>query len=282
MSKKLFFYSLAAVLVSTLLAAGTVSAHENKAEPGKRLINAAVIVPGHQPDAHLAQAIRDNDAELVRQLVRGGADIGLDEQGINPSVRLAVAHGHYRILRYLLEQGAAMETERSRVFRRVGMNSPAVTNILSHITDEPEMLELLLRYGAKPNLTGVGELAADKRPLLVAAQKGHSEAVQILLDYGADPNLGGDSPDTALGWALAHDNRRMLKSLIRGGADVNIFPSVADEGEPLSRRRACRLPATERPLPPLDLALQRGDREFADILRDAGAQTAVQLCGDYS
>lgn len=270
------------VLAASLLLIGNSSAHELTPHPHKNSLNTAVIVPGHQPDAQLAKAIAANDPELVRKLVIGGADIGLDEQGINPTLRLAVAHGHLRVLRYLLQQGASMETARSRAFRRVSMNNAGVDNILSHITDEPEVLELMLQYGAKPNLVGMGEQAADQRPLLVAAKHGHLEAVQILLDYGADPNLGGDSPDTALGWALAYEQHRMLKALIRGGANVNIFPSTGDDGEPLSRRRACRLPLAERPLPPLDLALQQSNREFADILRDAGAQTSVQLCGGYS
>lgn len=271
---------LPAIFVSLLLVAGNSSAHEVIAE--HKIFSGHAAGVSHQPQADLAKAIKSGDLESVRDLVGDGADIGLDEQGINPSIRLAVARGHLRILRFLLERGAKMETERSRAFRRAGKDGLTATNVLSYITDAPDIMELLLQYGAKPNLVGLGERAADERPLLVAAKKGHLEAVQLLLDYGADPNLGGESPDTALGWALALEDKKILEALIRGGADVNIFPSADDGGEPLSRRQACRLPLTRRPLPPLDLALQQGNSEFAEILRNSGAQTSQQLCGGYS
>lgn len=270
---------LPAVFVSALLVASNSSAHKVIAE--HEILFGHTVEP-HQPEANLAKAIKSGDLDTVRQLVKSGADIGLNEQGINPSVRLAVAHGHSRILHFLLKRGAKMETERSRAFRRADENGETATNVLSYVTDAPDMMELLLQYGTKPNLIGMGKHAADQRPLLVAAKQGHLEAVQLLLAYGADPNFGAESPETPLSWALAHEHKRMLRALIRGGADVNIFPSTDDAGEPLSRRRACRLPPAERPLPPLDLALQQGNQEFVDLLIEGGAQTSVQLCSGYN
>lgn len=276
---KLSQFLLPLVLTGTLLTACDSDAHPLVI--GSNSVGNNAMMVSQQSDS-LTKAIASGDLPTVKQLVEGGASIDLDDQGINQPIRIAVKKGQVRILRYLLERGARMETERSRAFRRVGINGVTATNVLSSISDEPEMLELLLQYGAKPNLVGVGADAADHRPLLVAVRQGNLESVQILLDYGADPNLGGESPDTALGWALALEHKKILKALLRGGANANIFPSSDDGGEPLSLRKACRLSPAKRPLPPLDLALQQGRHEFADMLKDAGARTSEQLCGEYS
>ncbi len=270
-----FFLPL--VFSSALLAAYDCNAHS--AVDGHS--GADRFTVAQQLDDSLIKAIKSGDLPTVKALVEAGASLDLDDQGINQPVRTAVREGQRRILRYLLRRGAKMETERSHAFRRVGINGITPTNVLSSVSDEPEMLELLLQYGAKPNLIGVGEGAADDRPLLVAVRKGNLESVQILLDYGADPNLGGEKPETALSWALALEHKRILKALLRGGANANIFPSSNDGGEPLSLRKACRLPPAKRPLPPLDLALQLGDPDFVDMLKDSGARTSAQLCGEY-
>ncbi len=261
------------LLLSSLVTAcdGTDTQTTEKETQDKHSNNAE----NHAEDLWLS-AIESGDLDKVKRLISEGQSIGLDKQGINKPLRFAVSHRQTAILRYLLEQGAAMETGNSPAFTEPGPTGLTANNILSFAPDSPEIISLLLRYGAKPNLIGTGERAADERPLLVAVQKGNLETVELLLKYGADPNLGGESPDTAIGWAIGFRHEAILKALIAANADVNILPSSGGDGTPLSVAQACSLPIDQRPPSPLDLA-QNNDK-FVSILKAAGAKSLKELC----
>ena len=80
-----------------------------------------------------------------------------------------------------------------------------------------DMIELLLRYGAKPNMPNSYGLTA----LVKSSACGYSEIVQMLLDNGAKPNLFSNGY-SALVEASYHGYCDIIEILLNYGADINI------------------------------------------------------------
>lgn len=125
-------------------------------------------------------------------------------------------------------------------------------------------------------------------PLAAAAKGGHAAAVAVLLAAGADPNLsfGPMEELTALGAVLASRQSEetvgaIVGQLISGGVEVNDYsrPShlhrAAEQGYArvvsVLLRAGAKLDAKDsRGRTPLDLAVQAGKEEVAQVLRSAG------------
>jgi ankyrin repeat protein len=92
-----------------------------------------------------------------------------------------------------------------------------------------QMVELLLRSSAQPNLANYAELW----PIVIAAHKGDYEIVQTLLEAGADPSTQHCRP-TALGVASYKGHLEIVRLLLKYQADPNI-PTHEDGYTPLMR-----------------------------------------------
>jgi len=96
---------------------------------------------------------------------------------------------------------------------------------------EIELVALLLRAGADPNLRSAGE--QEGTPLCAAACHGHVEIVRILLGGGADPNLREDEWWTPLRWAAAHGHDEVARMLLGTAANPDLggpLPEAARRG----------------------------------------------------
>jgi uncharacterized protein len=76
-------------------------------------------------------------------------------------------------------------------------------------------VELLLRYGASPNLQN----AQGNTALMYACDGGYVEVVGLLMHYGASPDVQNGSGATALMWASYHAHTPVVQLLIDSGAD---------------------------------------------------------------
>ena len=79
------------------------------------------------------------------------------------------------------------------------------------------MIELLLRYGAKPNMPNSYGLTA----LVKSTACGYSEIVELLLDNGANPNSYSNGY-SALIEASYYGYCDIIEILLNYGADINI------------------------------------------------------------
>lgn len=84
-------------------------------------------------------------------------------------------------------------------------------------TNNIDMIELLLRYGAKPNMPNSYGLT----PLVKSSACGYSEIVEMLLDHGANPNSFSNGY-SALIEASYHGYCDIIEILLNYGADINI------------------------------------------------------------
>ncbi|MEZ5531455.1 MAG: ankyrin repeat domain-containing protein [Steroidobacteraceae bacterium] len=100
---------------------------------------------------HFAAA--DGDCERVRELLAGGADLGLfDDIGCTP-LHYAIQNEHYAVARLLLAAGADINAHDDE---RIG--ETPLGRVAAQCT--PEMAEFLLANGANPRIPGWMQITA--------------------------------------------------------------------------------------------------------------------------
>lgn len=113
-----------------------------------------------------------------------------------------------------------------------------------------ELLNLLLRNGADPNLLGTSETSA----LSSAVEKGDKEILSALIKAGADPNLVGSRRLTPLTRAIKSENREIVRMLIDAGASIHPPDSI--------------------PYGPMYFAIGSGDVSMVEFLFQQGADVS--------
>ena len=150
------------------------------------------------------------------------------------------------------------------------------------INGNPELVSLLLSFGANPNY--VHPYNYDTA-LLVSLWNNNKTIVNLLLENEADPNLAGNYIYSPLMLATIYDNSDIAASLIRFGASVNVTDnsafSVLDYAKQLDHNEIYNL-LTEHgakenmPSKPIDIYITAQYGSYQSILR------AVQLGADIN
>ncbi|HEY0428228.1 MAG TPA: ankyrin repeat domain-containing protein [Pyrinomonadaceae bacterium] len=179
-----------------------------------------------------------NYAELLNLLIEAGADVNAaGESGITP-LMAAVESGNISVVKMLLKKGAAVNAQDK--FGRT-----ALVFAVQGIFGKPdiEIVDLLLKSGADPNLTTNGTSYESFGTALAAAvwheplyciyrwkspdcgyrdnlQYASEDIVKLLLANKADVNLTFQNKDTPLIGAAKGGRTGAVKLLIEAGADV--------------------------------------------------------------
>jgi ankyrin repeat protein len=129
----------------------------------------------------------------------------------------AVVSEHVGLVQLLLTTGVkASPPRRYRESHAYGWTP------LHHVSDRgnQEIVQLLLQFGAKPNIVRFGRMHS-YAAIHLAAREGHSAVVKLLLESGAiHTNFRWKSP---LHWAAFRGHTRCAVLLIEHGADVNVL-----------------------------------------------------------
>ncbi|HEX9895919.1 MAG TPA: ankyrin repeat domain-containing protein [Gemmatimonadales bacterium] len=134
-------------------------------------------------------AFKTGDLAALRAAVDDRANVpnGPMPLAIGPCLEYAIYHSPLRFIRALLELGAEPNPAQHIGFppliaalscSRSQPGSPARPDV-------PEIIALLLEFGADPNQRGIN----DYTPLHMAVAERNQDALRLLLEAGADPRL---------------------------------------------------------------------------------------------
>jgi len=161
------------------------------------------------PALHLASLRGHKD--IVKVLLKAGAEMNkVDREGYTPLLR-AIRNGHDDIAMLLLKAGAKDEVK----YR--GLNAFE----LSSVHSLKNVMEFLLDKGANVN-SKIKFQDDEMTPLHLAVMKNKSDVVRMLIRKGADINLRSRRLQTPLHLAAIHNvSKDILEMLLKKGADIN-------------------------------------------------------------
>jgi hypothetical protein len=201
----------------------TVSGGETTLSPNYRLRRAAadgdadqvraLLAGGAEVDSvdvekrtALSLASEAGHSSVVEELLRARAQVDLRDGHGNTALHLASKRAHIEVAERLIEAGADIEARDPDGHRPLMMACFGMS---------PEMVKWLLAKGAYPWVKNV----AGKTPLRIASRIGDEETVQILLAAGVDV----DEPDaklmTPLMYAAENGEEEVVRCLLDAGAD---------------------------------------------------------------
>ncbi|KAJ3113871.1 hypothetical protein HDU96_002824 [Phlyctochytrium bullatum] len=221
-----------------------------KADAVRVLLKKGALAPStvssnqHKFGSPLHVAASTSTPEILRLLLKNGADLEATDRSLGTALHKAVKGGHLQSARVLLEMGAAVNP--------INRTGDAPLRIAAD-RGRCDLITLILDAGANVDaLNRAGETA-----LFQACRKGRVDAVELLIKRGARTDVVGGN-GTALHVAIRECgmNLRILKLLI-------------DTGAPLDRPESSGLT-------PLHCALEEKKEEAAKILLTAGANPNVR------
>jgi ankyrin repeat protein len=165
----------------------------------------------------LVRAAAQGNISETPDLLRTGSDPNeADEDGWT-ALHAAAVFNHLRIVKLLLQAGAAVDTRSHGDF----------TPLLNAARAEAPVAAALLNAGADP---AAQEAGLGRRPLDRFAEYANAPAVQLLLDAGAEVDAQDFSGQTALIAAAEAGGTECVELLLRAGAN----PAVTCEGQTAS------------------------------------------------
>ncbi|XP_059516582.1 kinase D-interacting substrate of 220 kDa isoform X6 [Myotis daubentonii] len=154
-------------------------------------------------------AAEQGSLEIVKELIKNGANCNLEDLDNWTALISASKEGHLHVVEELLKCGGNLE------HRDMGGWTALMWACYKGRTD---VVELLLSHGANPNVTG---LQYSVYPIIWAAGRGHADIVQLLLQNGAKVNCSDKYGTTPLVWAARKGHLDCVRHLLAMGADVD-------------------------------------------------------------
>jgi ankyrin repeat protein len=236
------------------------------------LVALTAFAAAHADDAdgttELHWAVRADDVDAARALLRAGAQAGAaNRYGVTP-LHLAAVNGNAAMMKLLLRAGAepnAASGEGETVLMTAAR------------TGRPEPLTLLLTHGADPN---AAERAFGETALMWAAGHGHADAIRVLVAGGANADAHSatiDLPPAKVDFSFA-----VTTALPRGGMTALMY--AARQGQLESVLALAEMGADLNAVDPegstaLVIAIINAHYEVAARLVDVGADPNI---GDAS
>ena len=176
---------------------------------GMALLLSVVSLEAASSDRRLLEAVRQQDTETVRALLKQQLDVNAPQADGATALHWAAHWDDLDTADLLIRAGAHVNAANDYSVTPLGL---ACTN------GSAAMVETLLRAGADPNAAR----STGETPLMTCARTGSVEAGNALLAHGADVNAKEASRGhTALMWAAAERHPEVVRALIEHGADVH-------------------------------------------------------------
>jgi ankyrin repeat protein len=229
------------------------------------LLSLALVLASEAP---LFEAALRGDAEAVRALLDGGAEVDSETRigGYTP-LHAASRAGDVPIIRMLLDAGA-----KPRAVTTTSGVTPL--HLAAASVGGASAVAPLLARGADPNAR---EAAAGQTPLMFAAAANRAEAVRALLEAGADPGLSTRVIDVLPSLTLDREASKRLRAAVSGKAKAERKPSADPDAEYVEKERVLAEPEQVQ-------AAIRKQREFLRSgydVSDATPHSLARVRPDY-
>ena len=217
-------------------------------------------------DRRLIQAVRNQDAQAVRELLEKHVEVNATQGDGSTALHWAVHLDDLAKADLLIRSGAQVDAANDVGVRPLHL---ACTN------RSAAMVERLLAAGANPN----AKLFNGETVLMRCARTGDARAVQALLAHGAEVNAKEPEHDqTALMWAAAQSHPETVGVLLAAGADLQArsrtYPqTVVDEDTQRAGREELNYTVMKGGSTALLFAARSGDAASARLLLAAGADS---------
>ena len=177
----------------------------------------SVLLSASPNDARVADAAMAGDREVVRSLLKQGADVNAAQGDGTTPLHWAARRGDVELAQMLIYAGANV-----RATTRLGGWTPL---LMAAQLGHAKMIETLLNAGSDLKTT----TAFGATPLMLASAAGNPDAVRLLLSKGGDVNAAESvRGETALMFAAAYNRVDAMRLLIDAGADVKRLSKVFD------------------------------------------------------
>jgi len=182
----------------------------------------------------LIRACRNGFLNVARALLDAGADVNAQLYDKRTALDLAATYDHLDVVKLLLAHHARgtpgfalgqpisngyLAIVQALVEHRFPVKSEGWAVRLAARGEHREILELLLRNGASPN---VAEEHTGWTALMLACQSTDHEMARLLIEAGASVNAINVSGQTALHFAASYENPQSCRLLLEAGADPGI------------------------------------------------------------
>ena len=212
------------------------------------------------PDVRLIEAVKNDNRETARTLVREHVDVNVREADGTTALHWAARANDAETVQLLIRAGANVNAA-----NRYGLTPLA----LAATNGDAEIVTALLDAGANANAA----IPAGETVLMTAARTGDPETVNRLLAKGADVNAKESSfGETALMWAAAENHAAVVTLLTQRGADLNAVSDLLTFSN--ARVDIATMVTTALPrggLTPLMYAARQGALDSTRALIAAGA-----------
>ena len=177
------------------------------------------VMLGAAGTAPVADAVMKRDAEVVRTLIKGGADVNAAQGDGMTALHWAARNGDVELTRVLLYAGANVKAS-----TRLGGYTPL---LLAAQQGHAAVIAALITAGSDVKAAN----ALGTTPLMLAAASGDAQTVTMLVENGAEIEAREKTfGQTPLMFAAAANRPDAIAALIKAGADLKVTSKVNNVG----------------------------------------------------
>jgi ankyrin repeat protein len=147
----------------------------------------------------LLNSISSANVDLIRELIKRGADINTTNEFGSTPLKLAVAANNYQVVRFFLE---------------LGQNPNGDYLMSAAANGQLDLVKLLLQFGANPDYPGCGGNTA------LMSATAYPEIFKTLIEHNANVKAKDDYDRTVMMWAALHGSPEVVDLLCRLGVDL--------------------------------------------------------------